>query len=65
VVPVTTTTVAVAVAVWARNGVQQGQEHLGEFPRRHLTNVLDLHFNLSVRTWIARRVVLIMYCARI
>jgi hypothetical protein len=45
VASVTTMTAAAAV-----NGVQEGQEHLGEFPQRHLTGALDLHFNLSVHT---------------
>jgi hypothetical protein len=54
-----------AVAVRAGNEVQQGQEHLGEFPRRQLTGALDLHFNLFIRTCIARRAALITYYVRI
>jgi hypothetical protein len=42
----TVASVTTMTAVAAVNGVQQGQEHLGEFPRRHLTGALDLHFNL-------------------
>jgi hypothetical protein len=44
------TTMTAAAAIQAGNRVQQGQEHLSEFPRRHLTGALDLHFNLFVRT---------------